>query len=276
MEPSMTDQTQPVQEARIFAAILEVKNALAREGVGKNQTNSQQQYKFRGIDDIMNAMAAPLVNAGIIVVPRVISRTQDVFVTENKKRVTSVALDVEFIFVAKDGSQITARIQSEASDYADKATNKAISFAMKYAFISVFNIPVVGADDGDFESPGNDADERAPVAHKPQPVAAAPQKAPVKAKPKGKTADAAIKEGTEKAANAIIAILERLNPDVANKVDALIRKAYNVTAVEDIPTGKVGEAVERIESYLKKAQTAAPVKSRPAPVQPDTADDIPE
>ena len=274
----MTDQSQPVQNARIFAAILEVKNALAREGVGKNQTNSQQQYKFRGIDDIMNAMAAPLVNAGIIVVPRVISRTQDIFITESKKRVTSVVLDVEFIFVAaKDGSQITARIQSEASDYADKATNKAISFAMKYALISVFNIPVVGADDGDFESPGNDADERAPVAHKPQPVAAAPQKAPAKAKPKGKTADTAIKEGTEKAANAIIAILERLNPDVANKVDALIRKAYNVAAVEDIPTGKVDEAVERIKSYLKKAQSAAPAaKSRPAPVQPDTADDIPE
>ena len=264
----MTDQTTPPPVGKIFGAILAVKRHLAETGVGKNQKNAQQGYSFRGIDDIMNAMAAPLVNAGITVVPNVLSRTQDIFVTDSKKRVTSVSLDTEFRFVADDGSYLTARIQSEASDYADKATNKAISFALKYAFISVFNIPVVGADDGDFESPGNDAAES--VAAAPQTVAAKPQAAAKTTKAKATKAAPAEKVAVEQ--NAITKLLLTIDPATASRVAALIRKAYNVGTVNDVPADKIKEATGRIELYLKNAASASAAPKAAA----DTANDIPE
>lgn len=261
----MTEPT-PAPVAHIFQAILQVKHQLAIEGVGKNQKNSQQGYSFRGIDDIMNAMAAPLVKASIIVVPRIQSREQTVFTTEKGQRLTSVSLDTEFLFVsAVDGSSINARIQSEASDYADKATNKAISFGLKYAFISVFNIPVVGADDGDFESPGNEV-----VDQSDGPVASAPRTV---AKKKQTTSKPAASKAAEK--QEVHPLVAKLNTiaevATADHVAALIKKAYGVSTVVDVPAAKVDEALSRINRYLdtqgKVTKTAA---------QAETADDIPE
>jgi hypothetical protein len=258
----MTEPT-PAPVAHIFQAILQVKHQLAIKGVGKNQKNSQQGYSFRGIDDIMNAMAAPLVKASIIVVPRIQSREQTVFTTEKGQRLTSVSLDTEFLFVsAVDGSSINARIQSEASDYADKATNKAISFGLKYAFISVFNIPVVGADDGDFESPGNEVNN--------EPVASAPRTV---AKKKQTTSKPAASKAAEK--QEVHPLVAKLNTiaevATADHVAALIKKAYGVSTVVDVPAAKVDEALSRINRYLdtqgKVTKTAA---------QAETADDIPE
>jgi ERF superfamily len=256
----MTEQTTPAPVGKIFQAILAVKRHLASEGVGKNQKNAQQGYSFRGIDDIMNAMAAPLVNAGITVVPNVLSRTQDVFITDSKKRVTSVALDTEFRFVADDGSYMTARIQSEASDYADKATNKAISFGLKYAFISVFNIPVVGADDGDFESPGNEV-----VDQSDGPVASAPRAVAKKKQAPKKTAE-------KPEVHPLVAKLSSItNTEVADHVAGLVKKAYGVSTVVDVPGAKVDEALSRIQRYLETQG-----KVTKAAAQPETADDIPE
>lgn len=270
----MTDQPKVEFPAKIFAAILQVKKHLAAEGVAKAQKNQQQGYAFRGIDDIMNAMAAPLVNAGIIVVPRVNFRTQTVDVVKSSsgkdQRITSVALDTDFLFIADDGSSVTARIQSEASDYADKATNKAISFGMKYAFISVFNIPVVGADDGDFESPGNDA-ERPAVAGKQQDVATAPQKKAAKGKAAASKANGAAAPVDPK--HPVIVRLKKLDQAVGDKLATLLQKAYNVDSVTKIPEAKHAEAIARVDGYLSKQMQAKPAASKAAA---DTADDIPE
>lgn len=261
----MTEQTEQ-KPGKIFAALLQVKKHLATAGVGKDRKNTQQGYSFRGIDDILNAMAAPLVNAGITILPRVNSRTSSVHITEKKQLLTSVALDTDFIFVAEDGSSVTARIQSEASDYADKATNKAISFGMKYAFIAVFNIPVVGADEGDFESPGNEVDQPA--------VAAAPQAVASKSQKGGKKSAAKAAPAADAPPNEIVKKLQALAPDVANKVALLIQKAYNVASVSLVPADKIAEAIGRIDGYLKKAATGKGA-AKPA-TQAQSADEIPE
>ena len=62
-----------------------------------------------------------------------------------------VTVDAEFDFVsAKDGSKHTVQTIGEAMDSGDKATNKAMSIALKYAaFISFFiptEITIIDAD----------------------------------------------------------------------------------------------------------------------------------
>lgn len=250
--------TSVAKAPHVLQAIQEVKTALAHSGVGKDRENSEQRFNFRGIDDILNALAAPMSNAGLIVFPHVEDRKETLQDRGNNKFTTRVSLNVVFNFVSSvDGSSITARIQSEANDYSDKATNKAISFAMKYAYISVFNIPVVGADDGDFQSPGNEAssdEPSAPVAQKAPPKTRVKKPAPV-----AQTADN----------NPLIQLLTSIDNTIADKLAGVMQKAYGVKSVTDIPVGKVQEAFTRAEQWLEK-------KTHRSAVQPTTSDDIPE
>ncbi|HEX2656722.1 MAG TPA: hypothetical protein VHU40_00560, partial [Polyangia bacterium] len=48
----------PADTPRVFAVVAAVmRDAMP---VGKNQRNEQQNYAFRGIDDVMSAMAGPM------------------------------------------------------------------------------------------------------------------------------------------------------------------------------------------------------------------------
>ena len=53
---------------------------------------------------------------------------------------------------AEDGSKTTARMIGEAMDSGDKATNKAMSAAYKYAAFQTFAIPTEGTPDADAET----------------------------------------------------------------------------------------------------------------------------
>ena len=58
----MTDQKTP----HVFEAVNDVLKELAVEGIAKTRTNLQQKYRFRGIDDVYNALSAAMarVRAG--------------------------------------------------------------------------------------------------------------------------------------------------------------------------------------------------------------------
>lgn len=120
------------------------------EAVGKDQYNQGQKFKFRGIDDLMNAVAGPLRKHGVIVVPTVTDR-----VSEVRGKMTAVWLTVTFRFYGPAGDYVEAVTMGEAADSFDKATNKAMSAALKYALLQVLMIPVDGSfiEDGDRHSP---------------------------------------------------------------------------------------------------------------------------
>jgi hypothetical protein len=61
-----------------------------------------------------------------------------------------VTVEVEFDFVsAEDGSKHTVKTFGEAMDSGDKATNKAMSAAYKYAAFQAFSIPTESDNDAD-------------------------------------------------------------------------------------------------------------------------------
>jgi hypothetical protein len=134
----------------VYQAINEVTAIMAREGLAKSRSNAQQGYKFRGIDDLYNAISVHLATAKLCILPRVVERTSLERQTKSGGVSTYTILTVEFDFVsAVDGSSHTIRTIGEAMDTADKSSNKAQSAAMKYCCLLAFQIPTEGENDAD-------------------------------------------------------------------------------------------------------------------------------
>ena len=150
----------------VYKAIVAVMTDMSKVGVGKNQQNKQQGFKYRGVDDVMNAMAPSLAKHGLIIVPRVLGHS----VTERESKAGGtlfhVLLNVDFDLIAsEDGSKHTTSIIGEAMDSGDKATNKAMAIAYKYLCFQTFCIPVDVDPDAETHEPqrGNGAGEMANV-----------------------------------------------------------------------------------------------------------------
>lgn len=126
--------------------------------VGKDQRNSAQGFKFRGIDQFVNSLYPALTKHGVFMAPRCVSEQHEIKEVERssgKKGVDKhVTILMEYDFFAEDGSKVTiGPIPAEGLDSGDKATNKALSAALKYALIQTFSIPTEDMAEGDSESP---------------------------------------------------------------------------------------------------------------------------
>lgn len=139
---------------QVYAAIAAVQNDLAHDGIAKDRKNTQQGYAFRGIDDVFNALSPLLARHQLCILPRMLSRTVSERLTKSGGALFGVVVEAEFDFVsAKDGSKHTVKMFGEAMDSADKATNKAMSAAYKYAALQAFCVPTEAGDDADFHTP---------------------------------------------------------------------------------------------------------------------------
>lgn len=137
----------------VYAAIAAVMGDLAKQGISKDQTNTFDKYKFRGIDDVYNTLAPLLSKHGLLILPRVLERHSEERTSQKGGALFYVTVAVEFDFIAAaDGSSHTIRAYGEAMDRGDKGTNKAMTAAYKYACFEAFCIPVVGSDDADSET----------------------------------------------------------------------------------------------------------------------------
>ena len=87
----------------VYRAICQVAKEMSRDGISKNKKNEQQGYKFRGIDDIYNALSAVLAGAELCILPRMAERTQEERTTQKGGVLFYVTVRGEFDIVsAKD------------------------------------------------------------------------------------------------------------------------------------------------------------------------------
>lgn len=132
------------QTPAIYGALAKV---MAEVGVvGKAKKNAQQGYQFRGIDDVVAHVQQVMAAQGVVVVPRVLEREREMIATKNGGTMASVRLLVAHDFCALDGSKVTCVTLGEAMDSGDKASNKAMSAALKYALTETLLIPTYEAD----------------------------------------------------------------------------------------------------------------------------------
>jgi hypothetical protein len=135
---------------KVYEAIASVTASLAKEGISKDRNNEAQGYKFRGIDDVYNALAPFLAGAKLCILPNVQERVVVERVNAKGTILLYVTVKVDFAFVsAEDGSDHHVVTYGEAMDSGDKATNKAMSAAYKYAAMQAFCIPTEGDNDAD-------------------------------------------------------------------------------------------------------------------------------
>jgi hypothetical protein len=159
---------------KVLCAIVDVMAALGKEGIGKDRENtSGPKFKYRGIDEVLNALAPLLAQHRLIITPRCVARTCEERRSNSGGALFVVTVEVEYqLTSAEDGSHILARTFGEAMDSGDKATNKAMSAAYKYMAVQQFCIPTEGDNDADAHThavaprqPANSAarTERAPA-----------------------------------------------------------------------------------------------------------------
>lgn len=135
--------------AEIYQAIIGVMADIG--AIGKDKKNAQQGFKYRGVDDVMNALQPVMVKHGLFVVPEIIDQKREERQTSRGGNLIYSVCTVRYTFYAKDGSSVQCVVIGEGMDSGDKATNKAMSIAFKYACFQVFCIPTEEMKDPDAE-----------------------------------------------------------------------------------------------------------------------------
>jgi hypothetical protein len=127
--------------------------AIMREvpGIGKNEKGFN--YKFRGIDSVYNELHGILAKHEVFTIPEVLSeKSEDRKSTKGGLLIYRV-LTIKYKFYTIDGSFIEATVIGEGMDSGDKAANKAMSVAHKYALLQAFCIPTEEKKDPENDSP---------------------------------------------------------------------------------------------------------------------------
>lgn len=137
-------------EGKIFKAIADTMKDVG--AVGKDSTNTTQGFKYRGIDAVMNALNPAMAKHGIFVAPEILEQTREERTNSKGTTLIYSICKIKYTFYADDGSNVSATVIGEGMDTGDKATNKAMSIAFKYACFQVFCIPTEEMSDPDAES----------------------------------------------------------------------------------------------------------------------------
>ena len=123
------------------------------EAIGKNRQNVQQQYSFRGIDDVYLALHPLLKKHDVIMLPEILEIHHEERQSRSGGTLIYCMIKARYHYTAKDGSSIPCTVAGEGMDSGDKSTNKAMSAAQKYALIQTFLIPTDEPKDSEVDSP---------------------------------------------------------------------------------------------------------------------------
>ena len=151
--------TEPQQIHTLLPAIMADIGAIE-----KGKKNREQNYKFRGVEDVLNRLHPVLRKHGVslgqtILGHTVESRWEDKAGGRGQRSVTRATVKLRITFFAPDGSWRDCEGCGEGLDFgSDKATAKACSMAYKYAILLGLAIPVEDhtLDDPDQDTPADE------------------------------------------------------------------------------------------------------------------------
>jgi hypothetical protein len=129
---------------QIYKAMLAVLSDLAP--IAKESVNQHFRYNFRGIDAVYREVNPLFKKHGIFCTSKILSHN----IAVDGKTATATVI-VEYAFHAEDGSSVSTQVLAMGADTGDKAANKALSAAHKYALLQAFVVPCEGLDEQDGE-----------------------------------------------------------------------------------------------------------------------------
>lgn len=195
--------------------------------ITKDKRNAQQGFRYRGIDDVLNTFQPLLAKHHVFVVPEVLDQQRQERTTGKGGSLLYSLLRMRYTFYAEDGSSVSAVVVGEGMDSGDKASNKAMSVAMKYAMFQVFCIPTEEMQDPDAETP----EPSKPKAEQPDPVHCADCGVEIQPYQDGNGKTVSVDRWAKASAQKFGRVLCTLCADRQMKMDAI--KQYNeVTCTE--------------------------------------------
>lgn len=126
-------------EGKIYEAISAVMEDIG--AIGKDKKNLQQGFNYRGVDDVMNALNPVFIKHRLFMVPEVMEQHRERRTTGKGGELIYSVCKIRYTFYASDGSHVDTVVIGEGMDSGDKASNKAMAVAFKYACFQVFCIP---------------------------------------------------------------------------------------------------------------------------------------
>lgn len=219
--------------------------------VGKNGVNKQQGFKFRSIDDVMNALHPAMTKHKVFTVPEILEQTREVKTTKNGTELLFSLCKIRYTFFTEDGSSVSAVVVGEGMDSGDKATNKAMAIAYKYACFQVFCIPTEEMMDPDAERPEMEEEKKAAGQKK---SAAKPAASEKKAKPDPETKDKAVSEDSP-VSEAMLKTLKAEMEQTGVKEKQLLQ-LFSIKSLEQMTIAQFKRAMKKFE-ITKKAMEAS-------------------
>ena len=151
-----------------------ISNVMAEIGaIPKDKQCTQGSgFKYRGIDSVMDALHPILSRNKVFIVPEVLEQTREERQSKSGGVLTYSICKIKYTFYTEDGSNVSSTVIGEAMDSGDKATNKSMAIAFKYACFQVFCIPLEDDPDKDVhELKGKDKPNKLeqPKSTKPEP-----------------------------------------------------------------------------------------------------------
>ena len=141
--------------------------------IPRDQINKGQGFKFRGVDDLYNQLSPLLAKHGCFMVPIVDEVHIEPVVSKQGAKGFQIFSKVRYRVYGPDGSFVEGRVTGEGVDYGDKASNKAMSIAHKYAITQIFCVRTEdqSGDDADANTPPKREADKPPqkTAEKPTP-----------------------------------------------------------------------------------------------------------
>lgn len=151
----------------IYYALAAVKKEIG--AVGKDSRNTMQNFNFRGVDAVVNAVAPELNKQGVITVPYVLdSKYETVEIGSKRTPMAHVVLKVAYYFYGPGGDSIQAVVVSESMDSGDKAFAKAMSVAYRTVLLQVLNLPTDEPDPDATSFERSSGETKPAAAHKPR------------------------------------------------------------------------------------------------------------
>lgn len=116
------------------------------EHIAKDRKNQQQGFSYRGIDDVYRVVHPLLAKHRVFSCSSILDDQRDEKPSKSGGTLLYARIKMRYRFFADDGSYVDTEVIGEGMDSGDKASNKAMSIAYKYALFQLLCIPVAAID----------------------------------------------------------------------------------------------------------------------------------
>lgn len=141
------DKLHPPSVHELWSRVMESVRSIA-----KGDYNEDQNFRFRGVDSVVDAVGPALRACGVFVVPhKILEHHAEYYETRRGTRMVNRTVKVRWRVYGPQGDWFVGESMGEAADAGDKSMSKAQSVAYRVYLLQALNVPT-GEPDPDAES----------------------------------------------------------------------------------------------------------------------------